>query len=373
MTAAVALAALALVVYTYAGYPVAVAVWSRIAPRKILPDSGNYEPTVSICISVYNGAAFVGAKLESLQALDYPREKLEILVFSDGSNDATEALVREFAQADPRISLLSSKERKGKPAAVNRLREAATGEVLVMTDIRQPLSADSVRELVRPLQDPTIGCVSGMLVLAGNTGAGAYWRYEKAIRGSESRLGWMVGVSGSLYAVRKVDLAELPDDVLLDDMFVPLSVARSRKSIVLSPRAEAYDDACDDDREFSRKVRTLAGNYQLVAKLPWLLLPGKNPVWFAIVSHKLLRLVCPWALLALFLASAPLAFDRSLPPGWHAFFQALFLGQLGFYALAALGPIAGKLGSLARTFVVLNAAALVGLWRFMRGTQAVTW
>ena len=371
---AVALAALALVLYTYAGYPIAVAVWARIAPRKRLPESGTYEPSVSVCISVYNGAAFVGPKLESLQALDYPRDKLEIIVFSDGSNDSTEALVRDYAKADPRISLLSSQERKGKPAAVNRLREAATGEVLVMTDIRQPLSADSVRELVRPLQDPTIGCVSGLLVLAGNTGAGAYWRYEKAIRGSESRLGWMVGVSGSLYAVRKADLAELPDDVLLDDMFVPLSVAgRSRKSIVLSPRAEAYDDACDDDREFSRKVRTLAGNYQLVAKLPWLLLPGKNPVWFAIVSHKLLRLVCPWALVALFLASAPLAFDTNLPPAWLTFFRALFLGQLAFYALAALGPFAGKLGSLARTFVVLNVAALVGLWRFMRGTQAVTW
>jgi poly-beta-1,6-N-acetyl-D-glucosamine synthase len=373
MTAVVALAALALVVYTYAGYPVAVAVWSRLAPRKTLPETGSYEPSVSICISVYNGAEFVASKLQSLQALDYPRDRLEILVFSDGSNDGTEELVREFAQADSRISLLASPERKGKPAAVNRLRAAATGEVLVMTDIRQPLSKDSVRELVRPLQDPSIGCVSGLLVLAGNTGAGAYWRYEKAIRGSESRLGWMVGVSGSLYAVRKADLAELPDDVLLDDMFVPLSVARSRKSIVLSARAEAYDDACDDDREFSRKVRTLAGNYQLVAKLPWLLVPGKNPVWFAIVSHKLLRLVCPWALMALFLASAPLAFDGALPANWLAFFRALFLGQLGFYGLAALGPVAGKVGSLARTFVVLNAAALVGLWRFMRGTQAVTW
>ena len=370
---AVALAALALVLYTYAGYPIAVAVWARLAPRKSLPDAGDYEPTVSICISVYNGESFIAPKLDSLKALEYPGEKLEILVFSDGSNDATEALVLAYAMNDARIHLLSSKERKGKPAAVNRLKEAATGEVLVMTDIRQPLSASSVRELVRPLQDPSIGCVSGMLVLAGNTGAGAYWRYEKAIRGSESRLGWMVGVSGSLYAVRKADLAELPDDVLLDDMFVPLSVARSRKSIVLSPRAEAYDDACDDDREFSRKVRTLAGNYQLVAKLPWLLVPGKNPVWFAIVSHKLLRLVCPWALVALFLASGPLAVDAALPLAWLSFFRALFLGQIAFYLLALLGPAAGKLGSLARTFVVLNAAALVGLWRFMRGTQAVTW
>jgi hypothetical protein len=183
----------------------------------------------------------------------------------------------------------------------------------------------------------------------------------------------MVGVSGSLYAVRRADFQELPLDVLLDDMFVPLSVARQRKWIVVSSDAEAYDEACDDDREFARKVRTLAGNYQLVAMMPWLLVPGVNPVWFQIVSHKLLRLVCPWALLCLFVSSLVLAFAAHDSVFAQLFWRTLALGQVSFYVLALLGARAGRLGSLARTFVVLNLAALVGLWRFLRGSQAVTW
>src|SRR6185503_17034158 len=134
-------------------------------------------------------------------------------------------------------------------------------------------------------------------------------------------------------------------------------------------RAEAYDEAYDDEREFSRKVRTLAGNYQLIAKMPWLLVPGKNPVWFQIVSHKLLRLVCPWALFVIFAASLALAVDSRLSGFELSFWRTLALGQVLFYLLAASGGRAGRLGSLARTFVILNAAALVGLWRFLRGSQ----
>ncbi|HVR20425.1 MAG TPA: glycosyltransferase family 2 protein, partial [Polyangiaceae bacterium] len=150
-------------------------------------------------------------------------------------------------------------------------------------------------------------------------------------------------------------------------------IALARKSIVLCDEAEAYDAACDDEREFSRKVRTLAGNYQLVAMLPALLVPGKSPVWFQLVSHKLLRLLCPWALFVVFVTSVLLAFDRTLGPIELVFFRTLALGQLAFYGLAALGGRAGRLGTLARTFVVLNAAAVVGLWRFVRKSQAVTW
>jgi biofilm PGA synthesis N-glycosyltransferase PgaC len=368
----VALVSLAALVYTYAGYPVVAALWARLAPRRFARRD-DFEPTVSVCLAVHDGAEHLARKLESLQALDYPRDKLEIIVCSDGSTDATLAIARELAERDPRIVVLANPTRQGKPAALNRLRLAATGDVLMMTDVRQTLHPGCLRAMLRLLADPKVGCVSGCLVLEGDTGASAYWRYERFIRGFEARVGAMVGVSGSLYLIRRSDLGELPEDVLLDDMFVPLKVALSRKSIVLCQEAEAYDAACDDDREFSRKVRTLAGNYQLVAMLPALLVPGKSPVWFQLVSHKLLRLVCPWALLAVFVTSLFLAFDRSLPALELVLFRTLLLGQLLFYAFAALGSRAGRIGTLARTFVVLNAAALVGLWRFVRGTQAVTW
>ena len=368
----IAFVSLAALVYTYAGYPLVAALWARIAPRRFARRD-DFEPKVSICLAVHDGAQHLAKKLESIQALDYPRDKLEILVCSDGSTDETVAIATALAEHDPRIVVLANPTRLGKPAALNRMRLAARGEVLMMTDVRQTLHPGCLRAMLSLLADPNVGCVSGCLVLEGNTGASAYWRYERSIRSFEASVGAMVGVSGSLYLIRRADLGELPADVLLDDMFVPLKVALSRKSIVLCREAEAYDAACDDDREFSRKVRTLAGNYQLVAMLPWLLVPGKSPVWFQLVSHKLLRLVCPWALLAVFVSSLFLAFDPTLGPLELFFFRTLALGQVAFYGLAALGSRAGRVGTLARTFVVLNAAALVGLWRFVRGTQAVTW
>jgi len=369
---ALGLSALLVILYTYAGYPLLVTLWARLAPRST-SGRDDFEPRISVCMAVHNGAKHLASKFASLDALAYPREKIEVLLYSDGSSDDTEAVARELAARDQRVRVFSDPVRRGKPAALNRLRAEAKGEVLLMTDVRQPIAPAAARSLLRLLSDPRVGCVSGSLVLQGNTGPSAYWRYEKFIRAAEARLGSMVGVSGSLYAVRREDFAELPSDVLLDDMFVPLSIARRKKRVIFSSEAEAYDEAYDDNREFGRKVRTLAGNYQLVALMPWLLVPGRNPVWFQMVSHKLLRLVCPWALLLLFATSLALASAASASPSALLFWRTLALGQLLFYALAAFGARAGRLGSLARTFVVLNVAALVGLWRFARGSQAVTW
>jgi biofilm PGA synthesis N-glycosyltransferase PgaC len=371
----VSVSLLLVILYTYAGYPLLVALWARVAPYQVLPQLG-FEPTVSVCLSVHNGEKFLEQKLASLQALDYPPHLLEFLIYSDGSTDRTVELAQALAERDPRVRVFANPERLGKPSGLNRLRAEATGDVLLMTDVRQALSPRALRALLEPLSDPGIGCVSGSLVLAGSTGAGAYWLYEKFIRGSEARVGGMVGVSGSLYAIRRSDLQPLPSDVLLDDMFVPMVAAGARKRIVLSREAEAYDESYADEQEFGRKVRTLAGNYQLIAKLPWLLSPFKNPVWFQLVSHKLLRLACPFALLALLFSSLALAFAPFSPAPSSAerqLWQLLAAGQLVFYALALLGARAGRAGTLARTFVVLNAAAVVGLWRFLRGSQHVAW
>jgi len=370
---ALALISLALIAYTYIGYPLLVAAWARLAPRRVRANEA-FEPTVSICIAAYNGERYLENKLRSLQALDYPPEKIEILVCSDGSTDGTARIVQEFTLKDPRIGLLATGERGGKPTALNILAASAHGDVLVMGDARQPLSPDALRAILPPLADPAVGCVSGNLVLSGNTGAGMYWKYEKGIRGSEARLGSLVGVSGSLYAVRREEMPSLPSDVLLDDMFVPLSIAYlGGKSVVFAEGARVFDEACDDEREFQRKVRTLAGNFQLVAKMPWLLLPRKNPMWLQIVSHKLLRLACPFALLALLLASVALALRTELSPLEAASWRALAASQLVLYGCAVAGARAGRLGSLARTFAVLNAAAVAGLVRFVRGSQPVTW
>ena len=370
--AALAFAAMLVVIYTYAGYPLLAGAWATLVPRPVVgrPD---YEPTVSVCFAVHNGDAYLGRRLQNLQSLDYPPSKLQFLAFSDGSTDDTEPLLRELGAGDARIQFLSSHERLGKPTALNRLLPLATGEVLFLCDVRQVISPGALKALVRSLSDPTVGCVSGSLVLSGKTGAGIYWRYERLLRTFEARFGSMVGVSGSIYALRRAEMPELPSDTLLDDMFVPLRVALATgKRIVLAEAAEAYDSAYEDEREFPRKVRTLAGNYQLIARMPWLLVPGMSPVWFQMLSHKILRLFCPWALLTSFAASGVLAFQHGF--GVHGRMWAfLFLAQAAFYFAALLGTGAGRFGGLARTFVVLNAAAVVGLHRFVRGSQAVTW
>ena len=166
--------------------------------------------------------------------------------------------------------------------------------------------------------------------------------------------------------IRRADMPVLPEDVILDDVWIPIRIALGGKRTVFVPEAEARDAAFPDSREMQRKVRTLAGNYQLFARIPALLIPFRNPIWFETFSHKIMRLVAPWLMLALLATSACGA--RTNP--WLA---ALLLAQLAFYAAAAAGPRFGKLASLARTFVVLNAAAVIGLWRFVTGRQRITW
>lgn len=371
--AALGVGLIALIAYTYLGYPLWIALWSRLFPRAV-SGHGDYQPSVSVLIAVMNGAEHLPRKLASLRALDYPPELVEILICSDGSTDDTFALAQQAAEESPRIHAFQNPTRMGKPSALNRLRRAASGDVLVLTDVRQLISPNAVRALVSPLADPSVGCVSGNLVIHGSGGPGAYWRYERFIRGAEGRLGLMVGVSGALYALRRVDFPSLPPQVILDDMYVPLSVALSGKSVILADGARAFDRAFDDKREFARKVRTLAGNYQLLLLMPRLLAPTSR-TWFSLFSHKLLRLLCPWALLTLQALSLVLALDPASTLSVTAldFWRAMLLGQIAFYTLALLGARAGKTGALARTFVVLNAAAMVGLWRFARGRQAVTW
>ena len=366
---AVIVGALALVVYTYAGYPLLMAFASRRARRREARTE-SWEPMVSVLMSVHDAHARIALKLENLLALDWPADRLEILVYSDGSRDGTDEVIRRWSARDSRIRWIHSAQRRGKPHALNELAKLASGTVLLLTDVRPLLDRGAVRALVAKLADPEVACVSGNLMLAGDAGSGAYWRYEKLIRSSEAQSGGLVGVTGAVYAIRRSDFPLLPEDVILDDMWVPLSVAlTTKRRIELADDARAYDDAFEDDREFDRKARTLAGNFQLLQKLPILLDPVRNPLWFRLVSHKLLRLVCPWALGTVLVLSGAATLSGSAP----LWLFVLFAGQIGFYALALLGTRGGRLGRLSRSFVVLNAAAVVGFWRFARGTQRVTW
>ena len=359
-----ALICLGVLIYTYLGYPVLIAVLARLSPMRIKPDPA-FLPTVSVLIPVYNARPYIGPKLDSLLALDYPDDQIEIILSSDASNDGSDEVIRKYAERHPHIKVLRAERRSGKPAGINRMLQEATGEVLFMTDIRQPLDPNALRRLVAPLADPTVGAVSGNLMLVGKSGAGAYWHYEKWLRRSEGRFRSVVGVSGSIYALRRSDMQPLANDLILDDLWVPMRLRLQGRRILFEETALAFDEAFEDQREFGRKVRTLAGNYQLFARMPAILVPWLNPSFFEVMSHKVLRLLCPWALILL---AGVTLFGIQEP-----LLMMLALGQGIFYAAALAGKRAGRLGSLARTFVVLNAAAVVGLYRYLAAAQKVTW
>lgn len=368
------LTTLGLLGYTYVGYPALIGALSKLRPMRTARDEA-FTPSVSVLMSAYNAADYLDRKLDSILALDYPEDKLEILVYSDGSTDETEAILERRSSQEPRIRFVRGASRRGKPTALNALRALAHGEVIFMTDVRQTFNRGALRSLVRHLADASVGCVSGNLVIEGDAGSGVYWKYEKWIREREANFRSVPGVTGAIYVLRAADLEDIPEDTILDDVLIPMRLRVKGKKVLFEPEAHAYDTAADDDREFSRKVRTLAGNFQLFSRMPSLLTPLTNPSWLETMSHKGLRLAGPWLLSALAASSIRYA----IRPPKHAsktsiaFARALAAGQIVFYGAAALGPRAGKLPGVARTFVVMNAAAAVGFMRFLRGNQRITW
>ena len=354
---------LGVVGYTYLGYPLGVYLLSRVRPRDVR--EGDIEPTVSVVMCAHNECDRMGTKLENLLALDYPREKLQLVVVSDGSTDGTDDVVRGFHKEG--VILERLEQRSGKAMAINRGVQRASGEVVLFCDTRQRIESDALRALVPQFADPQVGAVSGELVIAGDRGPGAYWKYEKLIRAAEGRIDSLVGATGALYAIRRHLFQPLPADCLLDDVYTPMQVVLQGYRVVFQPRARCYDEEASLSGEFARKARTLAGNFQLMSQLPEILDPRRNRVFAQFLSHKVLRLACPMALGTLFASNVVLV--ATMAPGWPLY-AATLAGQLAGYALAARGALhgdkAGRLAKLSHTFVVLNAAAVAGLRRFLR-------
>ncbi|MCS6913972.1 MAG: glycosyltransferase [Myxococcales bacterium] len=368
------LLALGLVIYTYAGYPLLCALRARLRPRPLRP-RGEGQVPVSVIIAAFRERASIEAKLASLGAQHYPPELLEVIVCCDGSDDGTQEVARRAGERylPGRLRVLDL-PRRGKPSALAAGVAAARGEVLVLTDARQPLSTGAIAALCRDLTDPEVGVVSGELVLEGDEGAGTYWRYEAWIRRNEARAGSVVGVSGALYALPRRLWRPPPPETILDDLWVPMQVRLEHGlRVVLEPEARAWDRAAPDAREFSRKARTLAGNFQLLWLMPALLSPLRNPSFFDFVSHKLCRLLVPYALLLMLLISVALCLSED-PPALITYLCAAQLLAYGAALLSLAGLGRGlRLVRLAGTFVVLNAAAVVGLVRLLRHGRHQPW
>ncbi|MFH1858001.1 MAG: glycosyltransferase family 2 protein, partial [Candidatus Omnitrophota bacterium] len=356
--------------YVYLGYP--FLLW--ILPKKPShSDRENDFPVVSVVVSAFNEEAVIAKKMENLLSLDYPKDKIEILVGSDGSTDETEKIVASYAGKG--VRLLVSAERKGKARMLNQLAEQAKGEILVFTDARQRIDSGAVRELVKRFADPKVGCASGELFLENTDGPvgkgmGLYWDYEKFIRQKESDLDSVIGATGALYALRRSLYRPMPDETLLDDVYLPMKAVAQGYRTVFEEKARVFDDASETPRqEYERKVRTLAGNYQIFSQLSEALNPFRSRVAFQFISHKLLRVAAPLFLILLFAASLVLV--------EYPLYRTAFIAQCLFYGLAFVGAAAprwkNRLFSVPYTFCLLNVCAVTGLYRYVTGRQTVTW
>jgi len=314
------------------------------------------------------------AQIDHLLSLD-PALVVEVIIVSDGSSDATPAILQQASSS--RLRAIVLEQHGGKATALNHGITAATGEILLFVDIRPRIEAGALAALLSNFADTRVGCVAGELLLntAGHDAtasavSGLYWRYEQWIRNCEAAWDSPVGVYGGFYAIRRSAASTMPDGVILDDMFQPLSIIRQGYRSVLDRTAIVTDTwPAQAAGEFNRKVRTLAGNFQLVALAPWLLTP-KNRVMFQLVSHKLLRLAVPYFFVLLLITSELLGID-SRP------FLVFALLQAAFWLMAAAAlkvriPILHRLASPASALLVLNAAAVVGLYKFLF-TQGPLW
>lgn len=358
-----------LVAYTYLLYPAWLLLRVRLRPRPVV--RGPFFPTVTIVIAARNEAKHLDQKLRNLQRLDYPRDLLQIIVVSDGSTDGTNDILKNCR--DSGIQSIFLPVRVGKAEALNHAIEAARGDVIVFMDARQRIESDSLKILTENFADRSVGCASGALMLedgAPNSprGVRSYWNLEKAVRRCESSSGSAVGCTGALYAARRLLLPRLPAGLILDDVFIPMEISRLGARVIFDERALVWDQLPSSSRkEFRRKVRTLFGNYQLLRLAPWLL-TSANGLRFEFISHKLCRLVVPFALIAMILASAVLSgFVYRLPLLLAV--GIVTLGALSF-ARVPLG-IGSRATNLAFAIVLLNTAAIVAFLYFSAGKKQV--
>jgi poly-beta-1,6-N-acetyl-D-glucosamine synthase len=367
------------VAYVYVGYPLLLRLWARLRTRAVTLQSPDAEPAprISIVIAARNEAARLAARIDNLVSLDYPADRRQIIVVSDGSTDDTLDVLARYGGTVEAVAIAPS----GKAAALNAGVARATGDIIVFADARQVFEAGALRALVAPLADPSVGAVTGELLLDAESpcrrggrdrravnrrcaarnepsdrrasdrrrsvrstiadGVGLYWKYEKQIRRSESAIDSTLGATGAIYAMRRSLFRPLPADTLLDDVLTPMRVVLAGYRVVFTERARAFDRAAvDADAEARRKVRTLAGNYQILALEPRLLLPIRNRVWLQYVSHKIGRLVVPYAMLAMFVASVALAEA-------HPFYFAALSGYVAMVLLAGCGALIEHRGQIA--------------------------
>jgi len=383
MTEALYWLALLALLYPYLGYPLTLWLVTRMrgayAPQ---PRNADYEPKVSLMISAFNESAVIDAKLANARTLDYPPEKLQIIVISDASDDGTDDIVLRHAGEDPRVILCRQAERKGKTSGLNHGVELATGEVVVFSDANAMYERHALRELVAPLRDPQVGYVVGAAHYSDSdqgeaqASEGLYWRYELALKRMESAYGSVVGGDGAIYAIRRELYWPLREDDI-NDFVNPLQIIAAGKRGVFNPAARAFEEGADSfDKEFRRKRRIVNRSWRAVLRYGGAVRRAGNPAFvFQLAAHKILRWFAMPVTVLLVLTNLPLAFA----PGFGIYDLSL-LGLVASALLAwsarrsiARGAQPPRLAYLFYYFYLVNIAAVLGIWDESRGIRHSKW
>jgi len=360
-------------VYVYAGYP--LLLWLLRSAVRTAPQREPVEPTVSLLVAAYNEAAVIADKIRNSLALDYPVDKLEIVVASDGSKDATAEIVRSFSESDTqgsgRIRLLNYEQNRGKMAVLNDAVRELRGDIVAFSDASSMLAADSLRALVQSFNDARVGAASGVYRLLKKDQAhlgsqeDLYWKYETFLKVQEAKLGAFTGAHGSLYAIRRPLYPFPPLNTINDDFTIPMRILEHGHRVAYEPAAVAYEEAHEMEG-FSRRVRITAGNIEQLREIKGLIWPPRPFVLFCLLSHKTGRLLVPvFMLIAL---GANIALRGQFPYNW------LLLGQVLFYGLAMLGAMASLKPRVLRLpyyFCMINSALFAWLYQALRHGRAI--
>ncbi|CAN5559011.1 glycosyltransferase family 2 protein [soil metagenome] len=372
---------ISIIFYSYLGYGIVLYILVKIKEKfypELILSNNRYAPMVSFIIPCYNEASIISAKIKNTQYLDYPLDKIQIIIITDGSTDGTEKIVSSFLN----VALLHRNERKGKSAAVNRAVAYADGDIIIVSDANTALNPDAIKKMMRHYVDPMVGAVSGEKRIqleekenAAGAGEGIYWKYESLLKNLDSRLLTMVGAAGELFSFRKHLFNRIEEDTILDDFMLSMRITEKGYLVKYEPEAVAVEtSSVNTKEELKRKIRICAGGWQAMSRLKDALNFCKHPLLtFQYVSHRVLR----WTL-------APLVLFLLLPlniimANQDLFYANALIVHLSFYAAASLGwimenrSIRIKIFFVPYYFLVMNYAALAGYFRFMQGKQSAAW
>ena len=352
-----------------------VAVAANRADGSVGIGPGKRWPRLTLLIAAYNEEAVIERRVLNALDMDYPRDRLEIVIGLDGCSDRTAEIVSGFGHRG--VRLLDFDERRGKASVLNAAMSRVDGDIVLMSDANTDIDPQAARQLVRWFRDPRVGAAVGRLILtdagSGRNVDGLYWQYETFLKRCEGRLGALLGANGAIYAIRRDLFQPIPNQTLIDDFVIPLlAKLNSGCLIIYEPTAVAREETPADVRsEFRRRTRIGAGGFQSIGMLWRLLDPRRGWVALAFLSHKVLRWICPFLMIGLFVSNLWLL---EFP-----FYRLVLVSQLGLYLVSGLAAFLPPLVKflkplrLATMFTSMNLALFVGFWRWLIGRQTGTW